>query len=273
MARILSLSSQVVHGHVGNSVSAFVLSRLGHEVLAVPTILLSNRPGYPAIHGIRPAVADLDAMLTALEANGMLRDVGAVVTGYMPTSGHVALAASWVEKLKGRNAALLYLCDPILGDEPAGVYIDPEAAASIRDTLIPLADLATPNRFELTYLTGASLSAENVAEAARSLGVPRVLVTSAPSPVPGVLRNLLVSYETVEETAVRERAVVAHGTGDFFAAVYLAHVLNGVPETNALRLATAGMDAVLDATGTAPELALIPTQNIWAQSQTGPGLQ
>ena len=48
MARILAISSQVVRGHVGLSAIVPALQRLGHEVLPIPTIILSNHPGHPA---------------------------------------------------------------------------------------------------------------------------------------------------------------------------------------------------------------------------------
>lgn len=42
MTRVISIQSQVVHGHVGNSAAVFPLQACGIEVAAVPTTLLSN---------------------------------------------------------------------------------------------------------------------------------------------------------------------------------------------------------------------------------------
>ena len=76
---------------------------------------------------------------------------------------------------------------------PAGVYIDEEAALAIREKLVPLASVLTPNLFELGWLSG------------RAIGVPRrpwtppgrcgrpaVIVTSAPAGAPDRLANVLV---------------------------------------------------------------------------------
>jgi len=49
--QILSLQSRVAYGHVGNSTAVPVLQRLGHEVVAVDTTLLSNHLGYAAMAG------------------------------------------------------------------------------------------------------------------------------------------------------------------------------------------------------------------------------
>ena len=154
MPTILSLSSQVARGHVGHSTAVFAWQRLGIEVVALPTILLSNRPDHPhrAAERVRPAF--LSEMIDALDANGWLGEIDAVFTGYLPSAEHVAFAAGLVGRLKAAKPGLLYGCDPILGDEPGGLYIAEDAADALRDTLVPLADLVTPNRFELGWLSG-----------------------------------------------------------------------------------------------------------------------
>src|ERR1700744_3428615 len=117
MAKVLSISSQVIYGHVGNSVTAFVLQCLGHDILGVPTIILSNRPGYSAIDGMRIGSSSLDAMLQACSVNGWLDDLDGIVTGYLPSREHVELSARWIAKTKILQPKLIYFCDPILGDE------------------------------------------------------------------------------------------------------------------------------------------------------------
>ncbi len=46
MALVLCVSSQTVFGPVGNSVAVPVLQAAGHEVMQLPTVLLSNHPGH-----------------------------------------------------------------------------------------------------------------------------------------------------------------------------------------------------------------------------------
>jgi pyridoxine kinase len=264
MAKVLSISSQVVYGHVGNSTAAFVLQRMGHDVLSLPTILLSNRPGYGAIAPEIQTPQNLNAMLEAIQANGWLSGVDAVLTGYLPTAGHAALCEAWIAKVKALNPGALYLCDPILGDEP-GLYIAETAAEAIRDRLVPLADILTPNRFELEWLAGWSVpDAAAAVDAARFLPCPRVLVTSVPAYLPDLLANVLVDGSKTAATVSTLQTVHAHGTGDFFAAIFLAHRLNGLSDETALRAATAAINAVLAASSGKRELELIATQAAWA---------
>ena len=49
--RVISIQSQVAFGHVGNSAAVFPMQMHGIDVVAVPTTLLSNRPGYPSLRG------------------------------------------------------------------------------------------------------------------------------------------------------------------------------------------------------------------------------
>src|SRR5262245_30510266 len=158
MPTILSLSSQVAHGHVGHSASVFVWQRLGIEVIALPTIILSNRPDLPHRAAERLQPQKLEEMIAAIEANGWLGSVDAVFTGYLPSAAHIAFAAKLVARLKAERPDLLYCCDPILGDEPDGLYIAKDAAEALRAALLPLADFVTPNRFELGWLAGREIS-------------------------------------------------------------------------------------------------------------------
>ena len=48
---VISIQSQVAFGHVGNSAAVFPMQMHGIDVIAVPTTLLSNRPGYKTIRG------------------------------------------------------------------------------------------------------------------------------------------------------------------------------------------------------------------------------
>ncbi len=65
---VLSIQSEVVTGHVGNAAARFALQRLGHEVWAVPTVLLSSHAGHVGFAGEATATALLGKLLDALGA-------------------------------------------------------------------------------------------------------------------------------------------------------------------------------------------------------------
>jgi pyridoxine kinase len=262
MARILAISSQVVRGHVGLSAIVPALQRLGHEVWALPTILLSNHPGHPCAAGTRIEPAIQRQMLDALERNGWLREIDAVITGYLPSPDHVHVAAGIVRRLKGERN-VVFLCDPVLGDDAKGLYLDVDAAIAVRDELIGLANIATPNRFELGWLGGEQpQSVADMQRAASALAVATVIVTSAVRR-DGWITTLLVRPEGGHLCEAAWRPDVPHGTGDFFAALVLGHLLNGESDTKALGRAVAGVEVAIGATEGRSELALVASQDAW----------
>jgi pyridoxine kinase len=270
MPTILSLSSQVAYGHVGHSAGVFAWQRLGIDVIALPTVLLSNRPDLPHKSGERVRPELLADMFAALEANGRLGEIDAVFTGYLPSAAHAELAARIVTSLKAESANLLYCCDPILGDEPGGLYVAEDAAWAVRDAVMPLADVVTPNSFELGWLTGRAVtSADETIAAARALA-PMVLATSAPAADAAQLANLLVTPGEAWETLVARRDAAPHGTGDLMASLFLAHMLRLRRPLEALALTTAGIEAVIEASIGAEELRLIESQEAWAAAAPWP---
>ncbi|MGE5267013.1 MAG: bifunctional hydroxymethylpyrimidine kinase/phosphomethylpyrimidine kinase [Deltaproteobacteria bacterium] len=181
MARVIVISSFVTRGHVGLRALVPALERLGHEVMAIPTVVLSSHAAFPQVAGSALATGVLDGIADALDANGWLSTTHAIVTGYLPTAAHVKFAGTLADRVRQSTPMAKLVCDPVLGDEPKGLYVAPETAAAIRSELIPRASLATPNRFELEWLTGHPISSvPDAVAAARVLPCEAVLATSTP---------------------------------------------------------------------------------------------
>lgn len=256
MARIVAISSQVVRGHVGLSAIVPALQRLGHEVLALPTILLSNHPGHHRAIGTQIEVNTLDGILDALAANGWLADIDAVLTGYLPSVAHVQFAERAIERVQSQSPAARIVCDPVMGDDPKGLYIAAAAAGLIRDRLVPRAGIITPNRFELSWLAGVEVGdAIGAVRAAARLAVPHVLATSVPHGADG-LANVAAAATGSWLCRVTRQPKVPHGTGDLLTALLLGHLLAGQPLDVALGRAVAGVDLAISASRDRDDLAL-----------------
>lgn len=246
MARVLVISSHVARGCVGLAATVPALQWLGHDVWALPTIVLASRPGLGHFvrHDLPPP--GLDAMLSALEADGCWPSLDGVIAGYFPSRRSVQVAGRAVARIKAANPRALVLVDPIVGD--AGkLYVAEDIAAAIRDELLPLASVATPNLFELQWLSGTSVTArDDIAHAARELGPPTTIVTSALQ-TPDSIATLLVAAGAVVETAAPARAGIPNGAGDLFAGLLLGHLLNGQTAEAALVATLKTLDRVLAA--------------------------
>jgi pyridoxine kinase len=182
-------------------------------------------------------MAEFHAFLADLAAARWLGEVGAILTGYLGDSAQVEPIVRLVRALKAGNPTALFLCDPVIGDH--GRLFQPEPiATAVRDRLVPLADIVTPNRFELGWCVSGAPATGNggLIDAARRLGRPEVVVTSAFAP-PGDLGNLVVHGDQAHFASHGALPSAPNGTGDVLAALYLAHRLSDEVPEEALRRA------------------------------------
>ncbi len=242
---IISVSSHVARGTVGNRAVGFALETLGFPVWSVPTVTLPWHPGHGPATRIVPNASEFSALMDDLSGAPWMGEVGAILTGYFGSSDQIEPTARLVEAVKRVNPGAIYICDPVLGDG-GRLYQPPATLEAIRDRLLPLADIATPNRFELEFLCGLELSGNaDLIEAAGTLGPETVLVTSAFAMLRGGIGNLLVRDFQVMLAEHRIIENPPHGLGDLTAAVYLARILAGIPAEKALRTTTATVFEVL----------------------------
>ncbi|MBB2684417.1 pyridoxal kinase PdxY [Rhizobium sophoriradicis] len=242
---VIVISSHVVRGSVGNRAAVFALETLGHPVWALPTIILPWHPGHGHSTRLTFAEADFDAAIDDLIRAPWIGEVRAVLSGYFGNAAQARSVARLIAALRQNNPELLYVCDPVMGDL-GGLYVPEATAEAIRDDLIPLASLATPNRYELAWLSGAALDDNSaIMEAALALGPSRMLVTSAVPMMAGGTGNL---YLSGRHALLAEHRVVENppnGLGDLLAAVFLSRLLSGLEDEKALQLATASVFEVL----------------------------
>ncbi|MDR3495502.1 MAG: pyridoxal kinase [Ancalomicrobiaceae bacterium] len=243
---VIVISSLVTRGSVGGRGAVFALERLGFPVWFVPTVWLPWHPGHGRATRVVTPEAEFAALIDDLIGAKWLGEVGAVLTGYFGAPTQVAAAARLIAAVRAASPAATYLCDPVIGDRRAdgsgGLYVPETTADAIRDRLIGSCDIATPNGFELGWLTGRDVASSGEAiKAARALGPATTIVTSAPAMMTNAAATLLV---TAEDALQAEHPLVGsapHGTGDLFAALFLAHRLDGAPAAKALERATASV--------------------------------
>lgn len=242
---VIVISSHVVRGTVGNRAVVFALETLGHPVWALPTVILPWHPGHGRSTRITIPDAEFQSVIDDLAQAPWAGEVRAVLSGYLGSAGQADGVARLVTALRARNPDLVYACDPVIGDAE-GLYVPEATAIAIRDRLLPLASLATPNRFELAWLAGAALETNAaILDAALGLGPSRMLVTSAIPMMNGGTGNLYLSgnHALLAEHRLIENP--PNGTGDLLTAVFLARLLEGVSEERALQMATASVFEII----------------------------
>jgi pyridoxine kinase len=269
---VLSIQSHVVYGHAGNSAAVFPLQRLGREVWAVNTVEFSNHTGYKAWRGeaLRPALTE--ELVLGLEERDVLKNCEAVLSGYLgdPSTGRAIIAA--VKKVRSHAPGALYCCDPVMGDVGRGFYVSPEIPGIFKNEVIPLADIITPNQFELDALSGMETKTlEDVLTAVEQLhnrGPGVVLVTSLRTPGTGQNEiGMLVSngrerFRISTPELYFENSASMAGSGDLTTSVFLSRYLETGDIKQTLELTAAAVYGIMEATHRAKsrELLLIAAQ-------------
>ncbi|MCA1910048.1 MAG: pyridoxal kinase [Magnetospirillum sp.] len=260
--KILSLSSSVAHGHVGNSALTLPLQRLGFAVSAINTVQFSNHPGHGTFGGDVFAAGHVSRVVDGLEAAGFLGGHDGVLSGYL---GDAANGASLMRMLAA-NPRAPYLCDPVMGDDGRS-YVRPGIAEFLCGPALAAATIVTPNPFELGVLAGAPVSGlEQSLAAARTLlrkGPRLVVVTSLE--VDGDMACAAVTDQGrwLVRTPRLPFPQPVNGAGDLLAGLLLAQHLSGTDAPRTLSLAVSRLFAVLQATWESGEreLALVAAQD------------
>ena len=230
--KVLAVSSEVGIGAVGLSILRFVLAAQKVSLLSLPTVFLPSRPDMGTVlRHIFPAQL-LEQQIEALNHDGLLDTLDGVLTGYFAEAEQVTVMAKTIRALKTQNPDLYVLVDPVLGDFDTGLYVPSDVAARVRDELVPLADIITPNLFEFLWLTGEeSLQDAHGPDVLQSLfqlrykvAVPRLVITSAQIRPPKLL-TCLIADDVVTGFESHYFPAVPKGTGDVFAATLLGHLL------------------------------------------------
>lgn len=253
---VISIQSQVAWGHVGNSAATFPIQLHGIDVIAVPTTLLSNRPGYPTIRGRVLDVQLVADLLRGVEERGAVETARMILSGYLGSADIVSDVADFVARAKTENPALLYCCDPVLGDRDRGMFVRSDIPPLVRDQLFPLADIITPNHFEFEFLCGARVTTtDDVIAQARTLmaqGPATIVVTSAElAGTPGgEIETLAIERsQSGSPSAWRVRTprvpISPSGTGDLFAALFVAARMRGLATPDVLSHAASAIHGVL----------------------------
>ncbi|OWA50567.1 Pyridoxal kinase [Hypsibius exemplaris] len=228
--RVLSIQSHVVSGYVGNKSAVFPLQVLGFDVDFINTVEFSNHTGYGSWKGSCMDEKTLQDLFDGLRMNHLTMSYTHLLTGFVQSKTLLEKIADIARELKRSNPKLIYVCDPVMGDN-GKMYVPMEVFEAYRDSILPLADIVTPNQFEAELLTGITIRSEKDALAAidrlHSRGVPTVIISSSDL---GDDKNLIGFGSAVNQGAgkLRFRMNIPRlpasftGTGDLFTALLLA---------------------------------------------------
>ncbi|GAB6902145.1 pyridoxal kinase PdxY [Kineosporia succinea] len=270
--KVLSIQSAVAHGHVGNSAAVFPLQRIGVEVVPVHTVNFSNHTGYGAWRGPLIPPSEVAEVILGVEERGVFPQIDVVLSGYQGGAGIAGVIVDAVRRVKEANPSALYACDPVMGNAKSGCFVAPEIPDLLRDVVVPVADILTPNQFELGFLTGTSPGSLETtlasADLARSMGPSTVLVTSVERPdrPENTVEMLVVDPAGAWIVQTPQLPFKANGSGDVTAALFTAHLRQSGQASVALARTASSVFDLIDLTYRSGEreLQLVQAQEFYA---------
>jgi pyridoxine kinase len=230
-----SIQNSVGMGFMGNQASFAIVNALGGRLVHAPTQFANAHPGVPGRTTTTADPAQFRRDVTFLIA----QQPNVLQIGYLPKPAHVDVVASALTDFKG-----VVLLDPVIGDQQKGLFVSEETARSIREWLLPHAQIITPNRFEADVLLGTgdrTLSEYAYLNGLYDLGPQAVIITSfSRSAEKQRAASLFCNgYHYYRINGPYFPRFPGHGAGDVFAAALAAFIGLGGSPFAATLLATA----------------------------------
>ncbi len=190
----------------------------------ITALTAQNTREVTAVHEVPPAfvAAQIDAVAADLP-------IGAVKTGMLASAEIIAAVADGI----ARHGLGPVVVDPVMVSKGGHALLHPDAVAAVRQRMLPLADLVTPNAHEAARLAGVDVrtldDARRAAHAILAMGPAAVLVKGGHLDDEAEAVDLLLTAEG--EVLFREERIDTphtHGTGCTYASAIAAQLSRGV---------------------------------------------
>lgn len=274
--RILSIQSHVAYGYAGNKAAIFPMQKLGIEVSPIYTVQLSNHTQYQHYRGSFFSAKGVQNVIDGMIVNNFLTKHDAVLSGYIGDIKVAKVIASTVKIIKKNNQNALYCCDPVFGDiydtndQQGHIFATEKHPHIFLEHLLPIADIITPNLFELSVLSETKIkNFDDIIKACKNLITKTrnpnqiIIITSTTfnNSTTGIAIYHKNKFKYLESPKYKVQPSVS-GSGDITAAMFLSYLLKGKNLFQALNKVTKCLDGIFKTTHELDtnELALIQAQ-------------
>lgn len=221
LARALTIAGSDSGGGAGIQADLKTFASLGvYGCSALTAITAQNTLGVRGYESVSPA-------LVSQQIDAVMEDIGAdaAKTGMLADAAIVAAVAD-----RARHWQLRLVVDPVMIAKGGDALLQPEAVAALRDELLPLAEVVTPNLPEAEALTGIQIATlddmREAARAMRGLG-PRHVVVKGGHREAQPVDVYFDGERFVELWAERIPTQHTHGTGCTFSSAIAAYLALG----------------------------------------------
>lgn len=264
--RVLTIAGSDSGGGAG--IQADLKTMLAHEVHGMSVLAAVTAQNSLGVQGYW----ELPTEAVRAQLDSVLSDIGvhAVKTGMLAST---ALVETVAEALEGVSAPVVI--DPVAVSKHRDSLLAPEAVQAVKERLIPLATVVTPNLWEVELLAGVSVVEEEglreAAEAFKALGPEWVLIKGGHLKSDPV--DLLFDGEREYRlNAPRLNNVHTHGTGCTLASAIASNLARGFGVAEAAERAKEYVTGAI-AAGFPLGAGIGPVDHAWEwKSGTRPGI-
>lgn len=229
----------------GAGITADIKTIAAHGCYGVSVVTALTVQSTSGVRDVKPTdPALLTAMLEELSADV---DLSAVHIGMLATAPIVRSVAGFLEQVRPPNIVL----DPILRSSSGKDLLDASGRKLLKEKLLPLCTVVTPNIDEAADLTGLPVSnldhMRASASALHNLGSPSVVVTGGHLDQAIDLLSFTTARGIEQEVfkSPRQKSNSTHGTGCAFATAMACHLALGRGLPEAVLLAKAYVQAAI----------------------------
>jgi len=148
MIKIATIAGSDASGGAGLEADLKTFAEYGLYGMTAVTLIATMDPDNNWSHGVFPIAENVleEQLKTIFKGVGL----SALKTGMLGTNYAVELSAQYIRDYKIHN----YVLDPVMVCKGAGEALHPELNVAVKDKLLPLAKIVTPNLFEAGQLSG-----------------------------------------------------------------------------------------------------------------------
>jgi hydroxymethylpyrimidine/phosphomethylpyrimidine kinase len=202
-----------------------------HGMSAITAVTVQNSLGVTGFYELPP-----NAVAEQIESVATDIGVGAAKTGMLASAAIMEAVAETVQRL----GIVPFVVDPVAASQHGDPLLRPDALAALRDVIIPIATLVTPNLGEVRLLTGIDVRVradmDEAARALHALGPKWVLVKGGHLADGDAVDVLFDGTDFTEFSAPRQETAHTHGSGDTLAAAITAGLARGLDVPAAVAL-------------------------------------
>ena len=223
---VLTIAGSDSSGGAGIQADLRTLAALGvHGLSTITAITAQNSKRVLSIHCVSSShVRD------QIEAVFEEFDVAAVKIGMLGSVGAIRVVAEILAKRAIKNIVL----DPVLVSSSGAALLPRTAIKILRDRLIPLIEILTPNRPEAAALLGRTIAPEKAALALLKLGTASVLLKGGHARGRSVVDHF-VDANGSHNFSHERLPIRVRGTGCTLGSAIAANLAKGLPRLAAVR--------------------------------------